>query len=47
MPLIEALKSGLLREIRDKHDTLKESRGGCALKENKEWVESLMISPDR
>lgn len=44
IPLKEALKSKLLSEIRDKHDTLKESRGGCALKENKEWVESLISS---
>ena len=46
MPLKEALKSGLLKEIRDKHDTLKESRGGCALKENREWVESLLAQAD-
>lgn len=44
MPLGDALKSNLLKEIRDKHDMLKESRGGCALKENREWVESLMSS---
>jgi MoaA/NifB/PqqE/SkfB family radical SAM enzyme len=41
MPLREALKSGLLREIRDNHHLLKESRGGCALNENKEWIKSL------
>jgi MoaA/NifB/PqqE/SkfB family radical SAM enzyme len=46
MPLKEALKSNLLREIREKHDTLKESRGGCALKENREWVESLLASSE-
>lgn len=41
MPLIEALKSGLLESIRQNHHMLKESRGGCALKENSEWIESL------
>lgn len=46
MPLKEALKSSLLKEIRDKHDTLKESRGGCALQENREWVESLIAGAD-
>jgi len=41
MPLKEALKSRLIKEVRENHDKLKESRGGCALKENAEWVESL------
>jgi MoaA/NifB/PqqE/SkfB family radical SAM enzyme len=41
MPLKEALKSRLIREVRENHDKLKESRGGCALKENAEWVASL------
>lgn len=40
-PLKEALKSDLLRKIRENHSLLKESRGGCALKENREWIESL------
>lgn len=40
--LKEALLSPLLREIRDNHHLLKESRGGCALKENQEWVEKLL-----
>lgn len=40
--LKEALSSPLLREIRDNHHLLKESRGGCALKENKEWIEKLI-----
>ena len=39
--LKEALKSDLLRQIRENHRLLKESRGGCALKENREWIESL------
>ncbi len=41
MPLKEALKSRLIAEVRDNHDKLKESRGGCALKENAEWVKAL------
>lgn len=42
MPLKEALKSKLLKEIRDKHHLLTESKGGCALNENKEWIAELM-----
>ena len=41
MPLKEALKSRLIKEVRENHDKLKESRGGCALKENAEWVAAL------
>ncbi len=41
MPLKEALLSPLIKKIRENHDQLKESRGGCALKENAEWVSSL------
>ena len=41
MPLKTALQSKLLREIRDQHHLLKESRGGCALIENKEWIAGL------
>ena len=41
MPLKEALKSRLIAEVRDNHHKLKESRGGCALKENAEWVAAL------
>ncbi|MFA0815849.1 MAG: radical SAM protein [Anaerofustis sp.] len=37
----EALKSPMMREIRDNHHLLKESRGGCALIENKEWIAGL------
>jgi hypothetical protein len=43
MPLKQALQSRLIAEVRDKHDQLKESRGGCALKENAEWVKSLQM----
>lgn len=42
--LKEALKSKLMEDIRQNHDQLKESKGGCALNENREWVEKLMKS---
>jgi len=41
IPFKEALRSRLLEKIREGHETLKESRGGCALKENAAWVASL------
>lgn len=41
MPLKEALKSRLIEKVRDNHYALKESRGGCALKENAQWVQTL------
>lgn len=41
MPLKEALKSRLIEKVRDNHNALKESRGGCALKENAAWVKAL------
>lgn len=34
----DALRSPLLENIRDNHFELGESRGGCALRENSEWV---------
>ncbi len=40
-PLKEALRSRLLEQIREGHHHLKESRGGCALRENAQWVTSL------
>lgn len=40
-PLKEALASRLLTEIREGHSKLKESRGGCALRENAEWIATL------
>jgi MoaA/NifB/PqqE/SkfB family radical SAM enzyme len=45
MPLTEALDSMLLNQIRENHYLLKESEGGCALWENREWVEELLESP--
>jgi MoaA/NifB/PqqE/SkfB family radical SAM enzyme len=41
MPLKDALQSNLLRQIRDNHAALKETRGGCALWRKREWVEAL------
>jgi MoaA/NifB/PqqE/SkfB family radical SAM enzyme len=41
LPLEQALASHLLKAIRDNHDELKETRGGCALWRKREWVESL------
>jgi MoaA/NifB/PqqE/SkfB family radical SAM enzyme len=40
--LKDALKSELLRKIRDNHGKLSETRGGCALWENREWVRGLV-----
>lgn len=42
MPLIEALKSPLLKKIRSNSDRLDESNGICALWNNREWVASLV-----
>ena len=42
MPLKQALHSKLMAEIRSNHNELTEARGGCALNENREWVQSLM-----
>jgi MoaA/NifB/PqqE/SkfB family radical SAM enzyme len=42
VPLKEALASHLLKAIRDNHGELKETRGGCALWRQREWVESLV-----
>jgi MoaA/NifB/PqqE/SkfB family radical SAM enzyme len=37
----EALQSELLRQIRDNHDALTETAGGCALWDKREWLKSL------
>jgi MoaA/NifB/PqqE/SkfB family radical SAM enzyme len=42
LSLAEALKSDILREIRENHHLLQEGRGGCALWQNREWVASLL-----
>jgi MoaA/NifB/PqqE/SkfB family radical SAM enzyme len=38
----DALQSVLLKRIRDNHDKLNETGGGCALWKNREWVRSLV-----
>ncbi|MGZ4928797.1 MAG: radical SAM/SPASM domain-containing protein [Halobacteriota archaeon] len=40
--LREALQSSLLQAIREQHDSLKETEGGCALWTEREWVRSLL-----
>jgi MoaA/NifB/PqqE/SkfB family radical SAM enzyme len=42
MSLKDALDSRFLRKIRQNHHNLKETRGGCALWENRAWVQSLI-----
>jgi MoaA/NifB/PqqE/SkfB family radical SAM enzyme len=42
MPLREALKSRLLGRIRDEHNLLRETSGGCALRANRAWVQELV-----
>jgi len=42
IPLEKALASRLLKTIRENHNRLTETRGGCALWTNREWVESLL-----
>lgn len=37
-----ALKSNMLKKIRDNHHLLEESQGGCALYENKNWIKELI-----
>ncbi len=44
MPLIEALRSPLLRKIRENDFQLEESNGACALWHNREWVEELIAT---
>jgi len=40
--LKDALSSEFLRKIRENHGMLDESKGGCALWENREWVSALL-----
>lgn len=42
VPLKEALHSRLLALIRDEHGLLTETSGGCALRANRAWVQTLM-----
>jgi MoaA/NifB/PqqE/SkfB family radical SAM enzyme len=45
--LKDALQSRLLATIREHHDRLKETRGGCALWAEREWVRSLVTPEPR
>jgi MoaA/NifB/PqqE/SkfB family radical SAM enzyme len=40
--LKDALGSKFLKQIRENHENLKETKGGCALWENRQWVASLL-----
>ena len=42
LPLKEALRSELLRKIRQNHAELTETKGGCALQEKRDWLKSLL-----
>jgi MoaA/NifB/PqqE/SkfB family radical SAM enzyme len=42
VPLREALQSRLLGRIRDEHNLLTETSGGCALRANRAWVQELL-----
>ncbi len=42
VPLKEALQSRFLRSLRESHDRLTETAGGCALWKNREMVKSLL-----
>ncbi len=44
MSLKDALQSRLLETIRANHDRLKETRGGCALWAERDWVRSLVAT---
>ena len=41
--LREALQSNLLQAIREQHNSLNETEGGCALWTEREWVRSLLL----
>ena len=42
LPFREALRSELLEKIRRSHGMLNETRGGCALWNNREWVRGML-----
>lgn len=46
VPLRDALASPLLAAIRDNHERLTETSGGCALWSQREWVRSLIAGPE-
>jgi len=39
----EALKSDLLKRVRDSHHLLSEAQGGCTLWENREWIDKNIM----
>jgi MoaA/NifB/PqqE/SkfB family radical SAM enzyme len=43
--LKDALQSSFLDTIRRHHNLLKETKGGCALRANQEWVQALVKKP--
>ncbi len=43
VPLREALRSRLLRRLRETPELLAETEGGCALRANRAWVGDLMV----
>ncbi len=47
LSLKEALESRLLQAIRQRHETLSETQGGCALWTEREWVQSLLQPEER
>jgi MoaA/NifB/PqqE/SkfB family radical SAM enzyme len=44
--LLEALQSPFLKTIRESHERLGETQGGCALWAQREWVRSLLATSD-
>ncbi len=42
LPLKQALQSNFLKTIRDNHQKLSETKGGCALWDQRDWVRSLL-----
>jgi MoaA/NifB/PqqE/SkfB family radical SAM enzyme len=46
VPLRDALASPLLAAIRDNHDRLTETSGGCALWSQRDWVRSLLAGAE-
>lgn len=47
LSLKKALQSRLLQAIRQRHETLSEMEGGCALWTEREWVQSLLQPAER
>jgi len=47
LSLKEALQSRFLKAIRQRHETLSEAEGGCALWTEREWVQSLLQPAER